>query len=151
MCRHPMNQHIRQSIITNTVCVFVCFFFLGFQLRMLKVYMWHVINTLTWILQEEWNVVAWCSPIWAVVEAIAEVSLWPNCGSYAISRKLHTIFCEYNLQISSIHSTAPSRAVDPLLSVTPCYLLYISDEGVFEEEGCWGEKEGSSAICRTGK
>ena len=57
----------------------------------------------------------------------------------------------YNLHLSPIHPTAPSGAVDPLLFVTPCYLLYISDEGVFEEKGGRGVEEGSSFICRAEK
>ena len=35
--------------------------------------------------------------------------------------------------------------------MAPCYLLYISDEGVFEEKGGWGVEEGSSFICRAEK
>ena len=44
--------------------------------------------------------------------------------------------------------TGPTGALDPTLSVTPCYLFCISDHGVLWEEGGGGEDEGSRAICR---
>ena len=44
--------------------------------------------------------------------------------------------------------TGPTGALDPMLSITPCYLLYISDEGVLREEGDRGEDDDSRAICR---
>ena len=49
---------------------------------------------------------------------------------------------------SPIRPSASTGTVDPMLSISPCYLLYISDDGVVEEEGGWGVKEGSCAICR---
>ena len=44
--------------------------------------------------------------------------------------------------------TAPTGALDPTLSIIPCYLLCISDEGMLREEGDGGEDEGSRAVCR---
>ena len=52
------------------------------------------------------------------------------------------------MHISPIPSTAPSSAVDPLLSIATCNLLHISDEGVVQEEGGRGKEEGSSVVCR---
>ena len=40
----------------------------------------------------------------------------------------------------------PTGAIDPLLTIPPYYLVYISDEGMVGEDGRWGEDEGSSAI-----
>ena len=37
-------------------------------------------------------------------------------------------------------------ATDPLLFLPPCYLLYISNEGMVEEEGVWSEEEWSIAF-----
>ena len=49
---------------------------------------------------------------------------------------------------SPIRPSASTGTVDPILSISPCYLLYITDDGVVEEERGWGVKEGSCAICR---
>ena len=49
---------------------------------------------------------------------------------------------------SPIRPSAPTGTVDPMLSISSCYLLYISDDGVVEEEGGWGVKEGGCAIYR---
>ena len=65
--------------------------------------------------------------------SVAEVSLLPKCGSHAISGNLCTILYSNNLHLSPIHPIAPSGAVDPLLTIAPCYLLYFSDESMVME------------------
>ena len=103
--------------------------------------------SLTWVLWEEWNVVAWYLPYWAVVEAIAGVPPWSNYGSsHSISCNNCTIHCR--VYTCPTAPTAPTGAFCPLLSIPSYYLLYISDEGVVGEEGCWGQDKGSGAICR---
>ena len=49
---------------------------------------------------------------------------------------------------SPISPSAPTGTVDPMLSIASCYLLYISDERVIDEEGGGGVEEGSSSIWR---
>ena len=72
------------------------------------------------------------------------VSLWSNYGSvHSTSYTKASIHYRQYLYVSPI---PPTGAVDPTLSILPYYLLYISDEGMFGEEGGWGEDEGSGAI-----
>ena len=65
-----------------------------------------------------------------------------NCGSaHSISFNNCTIHCQVYVYTCPTGPTAPTGALYPLLSIPSCYLLYISDEGVVGEEGCWGQAE----------
>ena len=74
-----------------------------------------------------------------MVESIAWIT-----PSTDISRKNCTIHRFYVSPPPSL----PPCALDPLLSVPPSYLLYISDEGVVGEEGGGGKQERSRSLCR---
>ena len=72
------------------------------------------------------------------------VSPWSNYGS--VHSTSYTIASTYHRQYLYVSPIPPTGAVDPTLSILPCYLLYISDEGMLGEEGGGDEDEGSGAI-----
>ena len=61
---------------------------------------------------------------------------YPNCGRVKSTiRRINEIASPHKLWPWCL---SPTVTCYPLLSIPPCYLLYISDEGVLREEGDGG-------------
>ena len=70
------------------------------------------------------------------------VTTYQNCGRVRSNiRRINVIASPHKLWP---YCQSPTVTCYPLLSIPPCYLCYISDEGALREEGDGGVQEKSS-------